>query len=153
MKCLEKHTANGAMRLRTPWPATFQHHLADGAVPGRPPSAGYRFSKFLLRHRGPVLAATLLLLALVGGIVGTTFGMIRADRARADEARQRRDCRSKMKRRRVVAARGESARPKDREAEQRAKAEKAHDRTRQARDDMTSSVTGDSHHHAERDQR
>ncbi len=74
MKCLEKHrerryeTANGLAR-------DIQRYLADEAVEARPPSAGYRFSKFLRRHRGPVLAASLVLLALVGGIVGTTFGI------------------------------------------------------------------------------
>ncbi len=141
MKCLEKHrercyeTANALAR-------DIQRYLADGAVEARPPSAGYRFKKFLLRHRGPVLAATLLLLALVGGIVGTTFGMIRADRARADEAKQR-GIAEANEAKAVVAAEAERA-AKDREAEQRAKAEKARDRTRQARDDMTSSVTGDS---------
>ena len=80
MKCLEKHrerryeTANALAR-------DIQRYLADEAVEARPPSAGYRFSKFLRRNRGPVLAASLVLLALVVGIVGTTFGMIRADRA------------------------------------------------------------------------
>ena len=88
MKCLEKHrerryeTANALAR-------DIQRYLADEAVEARPPSAGYRFSKFLRRNTGPVLAASLVLLALVGGIVGTTFGMLRANRARADEAKQR----------------------------------------------------------------
>ena len=63
MKCLEKHrerryeTANALAR-------DIQRYLADEAVEARPPSAGYRFSKFLHRHRGPVLAASLVLLAL-----------------------------------------------------------------------------------------
>ena len=141
MKCLEKHrerryeTANALAR-------DIQRYLADEAVEARPPSAGYRFSKFLRRHRGPVLAASLVLLALVVGIVGTTFGMIRADRARADEAKQR-GIAEANEAKALVAAEAER-KAKDREAEQRAKAEKARDRTRQALDAMTSSVTGDS---------
>ena len=82
MKCLEKQrdrryeTANGLAR-------DIQRYLANEVVDARPPSAGYRISKFLRRHKGPVLAATLVLLALVGGIAGTSFGLIQAEKARA----------------------------------------------------------------------
>ncbi len=124
------------------WRATSSAYLADEPVEARPPSAGYRFSKFLRRHRGPVLAASLVLFALVLGIVGTTLGMLRADRARAGEAKQRGIAESNEAKA-LVAAEAERM-AKDREAEQRAKAEKARDRTRQALDAMTSSVTGDS---------
>jgi tetratricopeptide (TPR) repeat protein len=87
MKCLEKRrdrryeTANGLAR-------DIQRYLADEPVEARPPSAGYRLGKFLKRHRGPVVAACLVLLALVGGIAGTTFGLIRAQKARAAEAKR-----------------------------------------------------------------
>jgi eukaryotic-like serine/threonine-protein kinase len=141
MKCLEKHrerryeTANGLAR-------DIQRYLADEAVEARPPSAKYRFSKFLHRNRGPVVAAGLVLLALVGGIVGTTYGLIRADRARADEAKQRGIAQANEAKA-LVAAKAER-KARERESEQRAKAEKARDRTRQALDAMTSSVTGDS---------
>jgi serine/threonine protein kinase/Flp pilus assembly protein TadD len=120
MKCLEKQrdrryeTANGLAR-------DLQRYLADEPVEARPPSAGYRLRKFLRRNKGPVLAAGLVLLALVGGVIGTTLGMVHAEQRRV-EAEQARE----------------------REAEQREKAEKARDRTRQALDAMTSSVTGDS---------
>ncbi len=63
-----------------------QRYLADEAVEARPPSATYRLGKFLKRHKGPVVAACLVLLALVAGMVGTTLGLIRADKARAAEA-------------------------------------------------------------------
>jgi hypothetical protein len=85
MKCLEKsrehryETANGLAR-------EVQRYLADEAVEARPPSVTYRLGKFLKRHKGPVVAATLLLLALVAGMAGTTLGLIRADKARAAEA-------------------------------------------------------------------
>ncbi len=141
MKCLEKHrerryeTANALGR-------DVQRYLADETVEARPPSAGYRLSKFLRRNKGPVLAASLVVLALVGGIVGTTVGMLRADRARAAEARQRGI--AEVNEAKALLAAEAERKAKDREAEQRAKAEKARDRTRQALDAMTSSVTGDS---------
>ena len=85
MKCLEKdrsrryETANGLAR-------DVERYLADESVEACPPSAGYRLRKFVRRHRGPVLAAAIIFLLLVGGIVGTTWGLIRADRARKAEA-------------------------------------------------------------------
>jgi hypothetical protein len=51
-------------------------------VEARPPNAGYRLKKFVRRHKGQVIAASLVLLALVGGIVGTTFGLYRENQAR-----------------------------------------------------------------------
>ena len=55
-----------------------QRYLDDEPVQACPPSAGYRLRKFVRRNRGPVLAAGLILLLLVGGIVGTTIGLMRA---------------------------------------------------------------------------
>jgi serine/threonine protein kinase/tetratricopeptide (TPR) repeat protein len=87
MKCLEKQrdrryeSASGLVR-------DLQRYLADEPVEARPPSTAYRIGKFLKRNKGPVLAASLVLLALVGGIVGTTWEMVRADRA-AQEAAER----------------------------------------------------------------
>lgn len=68
MKCLEKQrerryeTANGLAR-------DIQRYLADEVVEARPPSAGYRLNKFIRRHKGQVLAASLVLLSLLIGIV------------------------------------------------------------------------------------
>ena len=79
MKALEKdrtrryETANGLAR-------DIQRYLADEVVEARPPSVSYRVSKFVRRHKGQVLAASLVLLALVGGIVGTTLGLVEAQR-------------------------------------------------------------------------
>jgi WD40 repeat protein/serine/threonine protein kinase len=82
MKALEKdrnrryETANGfAMDV--------QRYLADEPVLACPPSVAYRLRKFLRRNKRPVLAASLVVLALVGGIIGTTWGMIRAIDAQA----------------------------------------------------------------------
>jgi hypothetical protein len=79
MKALEKDrtrrydTANALSR-------DIQRYLADEVVEARPPSVGYRVSKFVRRHKGQVIAASLVLLALVGGIVGTTLGLFEARR-------------------------------------------------------------------------
>ena len=80
MKCLEKNrerryeTVNGLSR-------DVQRYLADEVVEARPPSAGYRLGKFLQRNKGPVVAGSLVLLALILGIVGTSSGLIWATRA------------------------------------------------------------------------
>jgi WD40 repeat protein/serine/threonine protein kinase/tetratricopeptide (TPR) repeat protein len=106
MKCLEKQrerryeTASGLAR-------DIQRYLADEAVEARPPSAAYRLQKFVSRNKGRVLAASLLLLALVGGIVGTSIGMVQADQARKAETKR---------------AEGERL-AKEREADERTKAE------------------------------
>ena len=81
MKALEKdrnrryETANGfAMDV--------QRYLADEPVQACPPSAAYRLRKFVRRHKGPVLAGLLILLALVAGVIGTTYGLFRAEQER-----------------------------------------------------------------------
>jgi tetratricopeptide (TPR) repeat protein len=77
MKALEKdrnrryETANGlAMDL--------MRYLADEPVAAGPPSAAYRLRKFLRRNKRPVMAALAFLALLLGGIVGTTVGLVRA---------------------------------------------------------------------------
>jgi len=81
MKALEKdrnrryETANGLAR-------DIQRYLADELVEARPPSFRYRLGKFVRKHRGPVLAAVVIVLLLVGGILGTSAGFIRAERLR-----------------------------------------------------------------------
>jgi WD40 repeat protein/serine/threonine protein kinase len=90
MKALEKdrnrryETANG-------FAADVQRYLADEPVNAGPPSARYRLKKFLRRHRGPVLAAALVFLVLLGGIVGTTAGLLEAEAAQQNERAERRD--------------------------------------------------------------
>src|SRR5205823_5312732 len=103
MKCLEKdrnrryETANGFAK-------DLQRYLADEPVQACPPSAGYRLRKLIRRNKGPMLAASLVFLALLVGIIGTTLGLFESKRQerlalaaqrneaeRADaEARQRR---------------------------------------------------------------
>jgi hypothetical protein len=90
MKSLEKdrtrryETANGLAR-------DIERYLADDVVEARPPSLGYRVSKFVRRHKGQVTAASLVLLALVGGVIGTTIGLFQARAAQRAEALQRQE--------------------------------------------------------------
>jgi len=54
--------------------------LSHEPVTAGPPTAAYRFKKFVRRNRPQVVAASLVLLALVGGIIGTTLGLLEARR-------------------------------------------------------------------------
>jgi serine/threonine protein kinase/WD40 repeat protein len=85
MKCLEKDRTR-RYETASALAADVQRYLADEPVLACPPSAWYRARKLVRRNSGPVLAAALLVLALVGGIIGTTWGLVRAANARADAA-------------------------------------------------------------------
>jgi serine/threonine protein kinase/tetratricopeptide (TPR) repeat protein len=121
MKCLEKdrerryETANGLAR-------DLQRYLADEPVQACPPSAGYRLRKFLRRHRGPVFAAGIVVLALVAGIVGTSVGLVRAWQAEAGEREQRKA--AEQRRAEAEAARNEEATQRQQAARERDRAEK-----------------------------
>jgi len=77
MKALEKERDR---RYDSPndFAADIQRFLTHQPVIARPPSRSYRVRKFLRRHRGPVIAASLLLAALLAGFAGTTWGMLEA---------------------------------------------------------------------------
>src|SRR5262245_48472341 len=83
MKCLEKDrsrryvTANGLAR-------DVERYLMDETVEASPPGAGYRLRKFVKRNKARLVAAGLVLVALLGGLAGTLWGLIRAERALAD---------------------------------------------------------------------
>jgi hypothetical protein len=87
MKALEKdrnrryETANGLSM-------DIQRHLSGEQVLAVPPSAAYRLRKAYRRNRGPVLAAGSFLLALLAGLVATSYGFYHADlqRQRAEAA-------------------------------------------------------------------
>ena len=79
MKCLEKdrtrryETANGLA-------VDLKRHLANEPVAARPPSAGYRFQKFLRRNRVMAGAALLVLAAILAGTVVSVAQTLRARR-------------------------------------------------------------------------
>jgi serine/threonine protein kinase len=114
MKALEKdrarryETANG-------FAADVLRYLAGEPVLAHPPSRGYRFGKFVHRNRAQAAAASLVLLALAAGMVGTTLGLVEAKRQEAEARRQEVI---------AVAAAAEEQQAKFREAE-RAEGEKA----------------------------
>ncbi len=88
MKCLEKERGR-RYGTSSALADDIQHYLDHEPVLAGPPSAVYRLRKFLRRRRGPVLAASLVLLALVAGIIGTTWGMLQAEENRKAEEKQR----------------------------------------------------------------
>ena len=65
--------------------ADLRRHLDGLPVTARPATAGYRVRKFVRRHRVGVAAATLVVLALVGGL-GTALWQARAARTEAAKA-------------------------------------------------------------------
>jgi|GEM_PF-1359589 WD40 repeat protein/serine/threonine protein kinase len=80
LKALEKdrnrryETANGlAMDV--------QRYLSDQPVLATPPSATYRFRKFARRNRAAMITTAAVVLALVAGLVGTSWQAVRASRA------------------------------------------------------------------------
>lgn len=62
--------------------ADIRRYLADEPILAHPPSAAYLLRKFAKRNRGLVVGATAALMLLVLGSIGTTIGMVRANRAR-----------------------------------------------------------------------
>lgn len=91
MKCLEKdrtrryETASGLA-------ADIRRHLNNEPVVAGPPGTGYRISKFIQRNRRSVLSCSIIVLALLAGLAGTTYGLLDANKQRklsaerADEA-------------------------------------------------------------------
>ena len=68
--------------------ADVTRYLHDERVLASPPTMAYQLRKFVRRNKGPALAATLVLLAMLGGIIGTTWQMIRATTARATAVKE-----------------------------------------------------------------
>jgi serine/threonine-protein kinase len=62
--------------------ADLERYLRGEAVSAHPPSRWYAVRKFVRRHRGPVAAAVAMLALLVAGVVGTTLGLVQADKQR-----------------------------------------------------------------------
>jgi serine/threonine protein kinase len=88
MKALEKDR-NRRYETANSFAMDIQRYVADEAVQACPPSAAYRLRKFVRRHKRPVLAGLLILLALVAGVIGTTHGLIRAEQQRLIVEKQR----------------------------------------------------------------
>ncbi len=148
MKALEKDrtrrydTANG-------FAADVNRYLTGDAVQAHPPSTAYRVKKFVRRNRGQVIAASLVFLTLLAGILGTSWGLVEANRAAEEERKAKVEAESE-KANALASATSEKAAKFDAlekeklAVEQKGKAEKARDRTRDVLDAMVSEVTGNS---------
>ena len=83
LKALEKdrtrryETANALSR-------DIQRYLADEVVEARPPSTGYRLKKFVRRHKGQVIAASLVLVSSFVGTAVASWQAVRASRAESN---------------------------------------------------------------------
>jgi eukaryotic-like serine/threonine-protein kinase len=75
MKCLEKDRERRYESVSA-FAADIRRYLDDEPVHACPPSVGYRLGKFLRRKKGPVLAASLVLLALLAGLFGAAYGLL-----------------------------------------------------------------------------
>jgi tetratricopeptide (TPR) repeat protein len=64
--------------------ADIERFLTDKPVTAGPPTIRYKVRKFVWRNRRPVAAAAVLVAALLVGIGGTTWGLMRANRADRD---------------------------------------------------------------------
>jgi tetratricopeptide (TPR) repeat protein/serine/threonine protein kinase len=84
MKCLEKDRER-RYESASALARDIERYLRDEPVQAGPPSAGYRLRKFVRRHRGAVLATAAVGLAVLLGVVGTTVGLLRAQRAEQAE--------------------------------------------------------------------
>ena len=77
MKCLEKDRTR-RYEAASALAADVKRHLADEPVLAKPSSASYRLWKFARRHRSIVLAISVALIGLVGGLAAATYGLVRA---------------------------------------------------------------------------
>ncbi|HKD99400.1 MAG TPA: serine/threonine-protein kinase, partial [Planctomycetota bacterium] len=68
--------------------ADLRRHLASEPVVAGPPTAAYRISRFVRRHRVAVLAAAAVALSLVAGIVASLVSLSKARVAAASERRE-----------------------------------------------------------------
>lgn len=102
MKALEKdrsrryETANG-------FAADVQRYLAGEPVQAHPPSAAYRLTKFIRRHKGRVVASSAFLLLLIASSAVSTYLAIKAHHAEtvAESKRQEAEEASKLADRRL----------------------------------------------------
>lgn len=127
MKALEKDRTR-RYETATELAKDVERFLAGEAVEACPPTLGYRFKKFAARHRTQVMVGAALLVALLIGIAGTTFGLLRANQGR------------------LLAIKGkeEAIAARQQESRQRERAEAVIDRTLRLLDDVTSNDFGTS---------
>jgi serine/threonine protein kinase/tetratricopeptide (TPR) repeat protein len=87
MKALSKER-DRRYETATGFAKDIERFLNNEPVAAGPPSASYRLRKFVKRNRGQVIAASLVLVALLAGVAGTTLGLIEARRQESLAKRQ-----------------------------------------------------------------
>jgi non-specific serine/threonine protein kinase/serine/threonine-protein kinase len=90
MKCLEKDRTR-RYESASALVEDVRRYLANEPVVAGPVSASYRLRKLVRRHRVPFAVGALVLLLLIGGITGTTLGLLEARRQRDDARHQKRE--------------------------------------------------------------
>ncbi len=116
MKALEKDRSR-RYETAVEFARDIQNFLGGQPVEACPPTAMYRLRKFVRRNRGPVVAATVVMMAMVAGIVGTTWGLVRAEKALKAEARRAEGERRARERETAERIRAEAAEKQARESE------------------------------------
>jgi serine/threonine protein kinase/WD40 repeat protein len=120
MKCLEKdrthryETANGlAMDI--------QRHLANEPVLARPPSTTYRFQKAFRRNKLIFAAGTAIVVTLILGVVGTTIGLLRAEKQRQTAEQKQTEAEAERRRAETEQQRANAQAQKASESEQKSR--------------------------------
>ena len=75
-----------------------ERFLSGSPLRAVPESRSYQMRKFVRRHRGPVIAVSVVMLTLVTGIVATTYFALQADHARERAERERNETRQEFER-------------------------------------------------------
>ena len=114
-----------------------ERYLHDDPVEACPPSTSYRLKKFMRRNKGPVLAVAALLLLLIAGVIGTTWGLVRADRARRDAVLSEE---AEAKQKQLAEANERKAEANEQKASAAAEAERGAKKAAQAREAETRAV-------------
>lgn len=96
MKALEKDR-NRRYQTANDLAQDITNYLTGGAVAARPPSTWYQVKKFASRNRGPVTAMIAIGVVLLGGIAGTTYGLIRANQKTTEAEQERRKAEASAK--------------------------------------------------------
>jgi WD40 repeat protein/serine/threonine protein kinase len=117
MKALEKDR-NRRYESASAFAADVQRYLHDEPVQAHPPSVRYRLGKYLRRNKGPLLAGSVISLALFGGLIGASYGSV--------EARKQKEVAALWQQAEV--ARGEAETARDGEAKAKREAEDAREK-------------------------
>jgi len=120
MKCLEKdrtrryETANGLA-------ADIQRHINNEPVIARPPSAAYRFQKAFRRNKLLFTAGTAIVVTLILGVIGTTIGLLRAEKQRQAAEQKQTEAEAQRQRAESEQQRADVQKQKASESDQRSR--------------------------------